>query len=177
MNRRAVFFDRDGIVNVRIVGDYIKKPEEFIFKEDFLDLFITLKLKNLLKILITNQQGIGKGFMSESDLSRVHSFMQRNLKLITRSEFDDIYFCPDLAETNSFRRKPNPGMLFEAIEKYKIDKRNSWMIGDSQSDVIAGKRAGLNTILIGSYINNEIPEADYIFQDLSNVKEFLLKEL
>jgi D-glycero-D-manno-heptose 1,7-bisphosphate phosphatase len=87
--------------------------------------------------------------------------------------FDDIYFCPDLAESESFRRKPNPGMLLEAIEKWHINPQQSWMIGDSISDAKAGKICGTSTILIGNYSAEQVPEADFIIKDLHDVLSIL----
>ncbi len=113
---KAIFFDRDGIVNYRPVGDYVKSPQEFRFLPDFLEFFVFIKKNNYLAIVITNQQGIGKGLMTDEDLSIIHLKMQEDLFNITGYNFDDIYYCPDLALTPSQRRKPNPGMILEAVE-------------------------------------------------------------
>jgi D-glycero-D-manno-heptose 1,7-bisphosphate phosphatase len=121
--KRAVFFDRDGIVNIRIVSDYVKKIEEFIFIEDFFDLFSIVKRLGYLAILVTNQQGIGKGLMTSDDLEKVHNFMNEKLQEKTNYKFDAIYYCPDLAQSGSKRRKPNPGMFIEAIEHLGLMQR------------------------------------------------------
>ena len=118
---KAFFFDRDGIVNVRLVGDYVRKIEQFVFMEDFFELLIRVKKLGFLAILVTNQQGIGKGLMGESDLEEIHGFMQKTMFEKTGFNFDDIFYCPDLEESGSFRRKPNPGMIFEASEKWGIN--------------------------------------------------------
>jgi len=149
--RRAVFFDRDGIINYRPVSDYVKHVEEFHFIPDFFDFFIKVKNLGYLAIIISNQQGIGKGLMSESDLHKIHSFMQKKVKEVTGHMFDDIYFCPELESVGSPHRKPNPGMILEAVEKWNIDIQDSWMIGDSINDIKAGINAGVKTIFIGDY--------------------------
>jgi D-glycero-D-manno-heptose 1,7-bisphosphate phosphatase len=87
--------------------------------------------------------------------------------------FDDIFFCPDLAESGSFRRKPNPGMLLEAIEKWHINPQQSWMIGDSISDAKAGNLSGTRTILVGNYSAEQVPEADFIIPDLKEALSIL----
>jgi D-glycero-D-manno-heptose 1,7-bisphosphate phosphatase len=156
MKKKAVFFDRDGIVNLRPVGDYIKDIHEFHFLPDFLELFKKVKSNDYLTILISNQQGVGKGQMSEDDLALLTEFMQNELLIHTGIKFDDIYYCTALAEENSPRRKPEPGMLLEAIEEWNINPAESWMIGDSESDIIAGKRAGVRTI----FVTNEPVPAD-----------------
>ncbi|MFP4369286.1 MAG: D-glycero-alpha-D-manno-heptose-1,7-bisphosphate 7-phosphatase [Candidatus Kapaibacterium sp.] len=146
--KRCVFFDRDGVVNIRKMGGYIQSVEEFKFIEDFLPIFKRIKEKGYLAILVTNQQGIGKGIMTEEVLKEIHNHMQLHLLDYTGYSFDDIYFCPELDSAGSFRRKPNPGMLLEAIDKWDIDKENSFMIGDTDKDAIAGRKAGIKTIII-----------------------------
>jgi len=168
--KKAVFFDRDGIVNIRIVGDYVKKIEEFTFIEDFFELFSIVKKLGYLAILVTNQQGIGKGLMTSDDLEQVHNFMNERLFERTNFKFDAIYYCPDLAQSGSIRRKPNPGMFYEAIERFGIDTANSWTIGDSITDIEAGKEVGTKTILVGLHLKNEA--ADYIFPSIREVKFF-----
>lgn len=163
---KCFFFDRDGIVNTRKVGGYIKTFDEFEFIPEFLELFLKTEELGFLKIVITNQQGIGKGLMTEEELSKVHNLMQFNLFQKLGFSFDDIYYCPDLANSGSKTRKPEPGMILEAIDKWDIDVENSYFLGDSESDAIAGERAGIKTILIGDFSENK---ANFVF---SNYTEF-----
>ncbi len=172
---KAIFFDRDGVVNRRIVGDYVKTPEQFVFIDDFFELFKFIKNKDYLAILVTNQQGIGKSLMTNQDLAEVHEYMNDELLERTGFAFDEIYFCPDLATNPSSRRKPQPGMFFEAIEKYKIDTSESWTIGDSTSDTEAGKHAGTQTVLLGSHEPNEF--TDFIFPDITILTDYFRKNL
>ena len=143
--------------------------------EDFIELFKYIKMNNYLAILITNQQGIGKGLMTLDELNIVHNYIQEKMLKKTGFEFDDIFICPDLAETNSYHRKPNPGMILDAIAKWNLEPKECWMIGDRKSDVVAGKRAAVNTILIGNYNISEVAEADHIFLNLYQTKEFFEK--
>ena len=162
---KTIFFDRDGVVNYRPVGDYVKSPSEFHFVADFPEYFIKIKQQGCLAIIISNQQGVGKGLMSETDLNDIHNYMQKEVYKLTGYRFDDAFYCFDLKDSGSTRRKPEPGMLIEAIEKWDIDIENSYMIGDSVSDVIAGKRAGVKTIFLSSDV--ECEDADF------NVKSLL----
>ncbi|MBK9246905.1 MAG: HAD-IIIA family hydrolase [Ignavibacteria bacterium] len=173
MKRKAFFFDRDGIVNKRLMGGYVTRPSEFEFQPDFVALFQLVKSHGFYTVIITNQQGIGKGIMTENDLSDVHNYMQLKLIESTGISFDAIYYCGDLEQTNSQRRKPNPGMLLEAIEAHYLDSTISIMLGDSISDVQAGKAVGSTTILIGDFSKVDVPEADYIFDSLGSCSKFL----
>lgn len=167
---KALFLDRDGIINERIIGGYITKPEAFKLIPESLSLFAWAKEHGYLTVIVTNQQGIGKGLMTEQDLANVHTYM---CSILAEHSFtpDAIEFCPDLDGTNSPRRKPAPGMLFDAAKKLDIDLSTSWMIGDSISDAQAGKHAGTKTILVGDY--SDIPEADVICAHVGECVNFL----
>ncbi len=169
--RKAIFFDRDGVVNRRIIGGYVRSPEEFIFFDDFFEFFKFIKEDGYLAILVTNQQGIGKGLMTEDDLQAVHNFMNEQLLSKTGYSFDDIFFCPDLHSAGSNRRKPQPGMIIEAIEKYSIDPLYSWTIGDSLTDAIAGKKADTTTILLTEENILESEFVDFIAPDFIEIKK------
>jgi D-glycero-D-manno-heptose 1,7-bisphosphate phosphatase len=175
MKNKAVFFDRDGVINKRLIDDYVKSPEEFILNDEIPEIISLVKKNDYLLILITNQQGIGKGIMNIFNLEKIHNYMQNNLINLTGYQFDDIYFSSDLADSNSFRRKPNPGMLLEAIEKWDIDTSKSFMIGDSDSDILAGQKAGVSTILVKSGHSNSSP--DYHVANLNELMSLLSKDL
>ena len=162
---KTVFFDRDGVVNFRIVKEYVRTRNQFHFIQDFIPFFTHIKRAGYGAILITNQQGVGKGLMTLEEINAVHNHMQQLLLEQTGYQFDDIFLCTDLATSNSFYRKPNPGMLLDAIAKWGIDPQQSLMIGDRSSDVIAGRRAGVSTILISNR-TEIVPEADYKFNNL-----------
>lgn len=168
--RKAVFFDRDGIVNIRLVDDYVKSPDEFVFIDAFFELFKLVKEKDFLAILVTNQQGIGKGLMTETQLDIVHTHMTFTLLKETGYSFDGIYYCPDLASSGSKRRKPEPGMFEEAVDEFNIDTKHSWTIGDSKSDVKAGKAIGTKTIIVGLHKKDE--NTDYVLPSIADTVDF-----
>jgi len=148
--QKAVFFDRDGIVNLRLIDKYVLNSEQFEFIPEIFEILAKVKASGYLAIVITNQQGIGKGLMNDNDLAAIHHEMQYTLQYKSKVCFDDIYFCGDLKSTNSFRRKPNPGMILEAAETYKIDLTHSFMIGDSKSDTEAANAAGVQSIFVSA---------------------------
>ncbi|MFH1052464.1 MAG: HAD-IIIA family hydrolase [bacterium] len=171
--KKAIFFDRDGVVNMRAVKDYIKNEDEFQFLPDFLDFFQKIVKTDYLVFLITNQQGVSKGLMTEEQLQSVLSFMQERLVEKFGKGFDDIFYCTDLADSGSYFRKPNPGMIMNTVDKWNLNGQKSWVIGDSPSDVTAGRRAGLKTVLLGDYKIEDISDADYIIKNLFVIEDFV----
>lgn len=162
---KAFFFDRDGIVNVLLPNNYVRNYSEFVFNREFFDIFSRIVQAGFLTFLITNQQGIGKGLMTEEDLLAIHNEMNNEIILQCGKSFDKIYYCSALESENSPRRKPNPGMLVEAIDQYDIEINSSFMIGDSIKDAQAAKQAGIKSILIGDY---SVKDADIVFATLKD---------
>ena len=144
----TLFLDRDGVINQRLPGAYVKSQAEFRFCEN--TLLALQKLAPLFGriVVVTNQQGIGKGLMTEADLEVVHQFMLENIDA-AGGRIDAIYFCPDLAAANSPDRKPQPGMAYQAQANFpEIDFSRSIIVGDSASDMKLGKTLGMKTIFI-----------------------------
>ena len=144
----TLFLDRDGVINKKLEGRYVTNFNEFVFVKNS-DLAIR-KLHKIFKriLIVTNQQGIGKGIMTEDDLNLLHLQMQRKLN----PDFDlidKIYFCPCLEGDSCNCRKPKTGMLEEAkLDFPEIIIKNSFLIGDSESDIEAGNKFGLKTIKV-----------------------------
>ncbi|MDD3124848.1 MAG: HAD-IIIA family hydrolase [Candidatus Kapabacteria bacterium] len=165
---KIVLFDRDGVVNIRPVGEYVTDFADFRFCEDFLRFFAYIKSRGYLAILVSNQQCVGKGLATAEDVEGLHKNMQAELAKRCATNFDGIFWCGDLKSANSPRRKPNPGMLLEATEKFSAEKQKTFMIGDSMSDIEAGTRAGLRTILVGNTPITGNYKPDYIFPNLDS---------
>lgn len=172
----TLFLDRDGIINRRIVADYVKSPDEFEFLPE-VPKAIKLLSDIFGKILVvTNQQGIGKGLMTIYDLRRVH------VKLLNEVEgkggrIDKIYFCPELAQSNHSDRKPGIGMALKAQNDFpEIDFSKSVMVGDSVSDMEFGRNAGMKNIFISSsdaLINEKL--YDFKCESLIHFTKLLIK--
>ena len=168
---KAFFFDRDGIVNVKLENDYVKYVDEFIFEQNFFQLFELIKKQNYLAILVTNQQCIHKGIITDNELYEIHSYMQSELLKHTNYQFDDIYYCPDLDSSGSKYRKPETGMFDDAIKKYNIVPNISFTIGDAITDIQAGNKVGTKTILVNKYIKNT--EANFHCDNLNQVHNII----
>ncbi|MEY3385324.1 MAG: hypothetical protein RIR53_135 [Bacteroidota bacterium] len=171
--KRALLLDRDGIINKRIVGGYVRTPREFELLADVVPILMMARQQGCELILITNQQGVGKGLMTPSDLDSVHEAMQSQLEE-HGVRLDAIYVCTDLAASNSPRRKPAPGMLLEAIADHDLDAAQCWFLGDSLTDAQAGRAAGVRTVLVGEF---SADDADVVAPTLADVYQPLLSAL
>ena len=169
---RAIFFDRDGVINARILGGYVRHWNEFALSPGVIETLQSIKQRVYLAIIITNQRGVGMGIMTEAALHAVHEELQREMENMAGVRFDDIFYCTD-ADKSSTRRKPSPAMLLEAAEKWNIDLANSWMIGDSMSDIEAGTRAGTKTAYLVTQHTEEIPKATKIIHRLEDILAYL----
>lgn len=145
---RAAFLDRDGVINVRLPdGAYVTRREEFVFCEGVAEALRLLQEKGFLLIVVTNQRGIGRGLMTEKDLDDLHRVMKEELgrEGVT---LDALYYCPHNLDDDCDCRKPRPGMLMAAMKKFAIDRERSIMIGDSETDIEAGRAAGVGGVLV-----------------------------
>ncbi|WP_027340712.1 D-glycero-alpha-D-manno-heptose-1,7-bisphosphate 7-phosphatase [Halonatronum saccharophilum] len=163
---KAVFLDRDGVINS------YDKP---VNKADDLELYpwTSESIKRLnnagYKIyVVTNQGGIECGYFTDNDLDSIHNYMTERLKA-DGAKIDDIEYCPHFKKDCSCR-KPKPGMITKLAKKYDVNLKNSFMVGDRDSDVIAGNKAGCKTIKIGA----KFPQADYSVEDLSDATDIIL---
>lgn len=147
-SKPALFLDRDGVLNVRIPGDYVKSPEAFQPVEGFGEALRLLRAHFEPILVVTNQAGIGKGLMRVEDLEAVH----RKMLLLAAEEggpIDKVYHCPHRPEAACPCRKPATGMAWQALADFpSLQFENAWMVGDSASDIEFGRTLGLRTVLI-----------------------------
>lgn len=142
----TLFLDRDGVINKRIVGDYIKTTDEFQFEEGALESIEKFSKLFGRIIVVTNQQGIGKGIMTESNLSEIHRYMLKEIEK-HGGRIDAVYHSPALASEHSELRKPKTGMAYLAQKDFpEIDFQKAVMIGDSDSDIVFGQSLGMITV-------------------------------
>lgn len=145
----TLFLDRDGVINVRIIDGYVTQTDEFEFMPHVLDAFKIFKEKFKRIIIVTNQQGVGKGIMTFEDVDSVHDYMIKEIEN-HGGKIDKVYFCPQLKSVADNYRKPSPKMAYFAKDDFpEIDFSKSIMIGDMNSDIEFGKNAGMRTVFIG----------------------------
>jgi len=184
--QKAIFLDRDGVINYDT--DLIKHPDEFTFYPFAAEAIKKINRSGFLAIVVTNQSVIARGLTDLHGLNTIHQKMETELG--NKGAFvDAIYFCPhhphggfagEVAEfkTNCTCRKPKPGMLLAAAERFNIDLKQSWMIGDSERDVLAAKAAGVKMVGVktGHGIKKSIALPDYFMSDLADAVNFIFDE-
>jgi histidinol-phosphate phosphatase family protein len=144
----SLFLDRDGVINQRIPGEYVKRIGEFVFVPGALQAISEFAGIFKYVFVVTNQQGIGKGIMDELDLGIIHEYMLHEIQK-AGGRIDKVYFCPGLAKDIPLCRKPQIGMALQAKNDFPdIDFTRSLMIGDSVSDIHFGQNAGMEAFYI-----------------------------
>jgi len=144
----TLFLDRDGVINKRIIDAYVLKWDDFIFLPKVLDAIKIFSGIFGKIIIVTNQQGIGKGLMSEVELNNIHQNMILEIEN-HGGRIDAVYFAPQIRETNHFDRKPNVGMALKAHKLFpEINFKKSIMAGDSISDMEFGHRLDMTNVFI-----------------------------
>ena len=168
--KKAIFFDRDGVINELIPrDDFYYSPRRICdFKIfPYVKKIITkVQKKGFLAIVVSNQPDISRGLMTEYVLNKMNEILYNELKL------DDIFYCIHDDSDNCLCRKPKPGMIIEASKKWRIDLKNSLMVGDTKKDLFAARNARVNFILLNTKHNNQIQNCIKI-DKLKNILKFI----
>ena len=147
----TLFLDRDGVINKKIKDGYVKNIDEFIFLPKVIEALSLLTPMFHKIIIVTNQQGIGKGLMDKNDLDKIHQHFIQQVNL-HHGRIDAIFFAPQLEQENSLMRKPNIGMALSAQNEFStIDFKKSIMVGDSESDMNFAKNSSMFGVYIGDH--------------------------
>ena len=163
---KTIFLDRDGVINKEV--HYLHKIENFEFIEGVFDACLYFQNLEYKIIIISNQSGISRGYFTEDDYKNLTKWMLNQFDKNSISILD-IFYCPHGPESKCNCRKPKPGMFIEAKTKYKINMKDSWMIGDSETDIQAANNAGIsNTILVrsGHLIDESKSKSKYIIDSI-----------
>lgn len=182
MSFKALFLDRDGVINLN--HGYVHKPEEFYFIDGIFELaFCAHKLKYKL-VVITNQAGIGRGYYNEEQFHRLTDWMKQRF-LTAAAPITRVYFSPYHPTAglgrylkDDFSRKPHPGMILQAQEDLSLDLKRSVLIGDKASDIQAGVAAGVGTnLLFSSDRTAELKNVNYeVISTLNEAIPYLQSE-
>ncbi len=178
----AVFLDRDGVLNPHIPGGYLLAADALVVLPGVAKAVRWLNDAGLPVIVISNQQGVGKGLMTMDDLRAIERRMGEALRQEAGAHLDRCYYSTELAADQSPRRKPGPGMLLEAAQDFGLTLAHTVFAGDSPTDIGAGRAAGVGkTILLLSggtetYAQGDLdPAPDLVFPDLPQMVQFLLE--
>lgn len=177
--QKAIFLDRDGTIN-KYVG-FLTDINEFELLDGVTEAIKMINESGYLAIVVTNQPVIARGEVSVEELQEIHNKMETLLGQ-AGAYIDDIFYCPHHphkgyeGERPEYKiececRKPKPGMLFAAAEKYNIDLSESWMIGDGENDIEAGKNAGCKVCAVGDVEINNVPRYNSLLECIKAVFE------
>ncbi|GIP63837.1 D,D-heptose 1,7-bisphosphate phosphatase [Virgibacillus pantothenticus] len=173
MQSSGVFLDRDGVIN-EVLSERVKfvnQPEDFYLLPGVGEAIKQFNKLGYFVFVVTNQGGVGLGYMTEGELAKVHQKMAEELALYG-AVVDAVAYCPHKPHAGCACRKPNAAMITRLAKKYNIDLTTSYMVGDRHEDMEAGKNAGTATILVGEREKN-LRYADMVFPDLSYVATYL----
>nr|WP_320190212.1 D-glycero-beta-D-manno-heptose 1,7-bisphosphate 7-phosphatase [uncultured Desulfobacter sp.] len=173
MTEYTVFIDRDGVIN-HDSDAYIKHPDEFHFISKTPDAIALLNAKGLQVILITNQSAVGRGMISISTLDAIFKKMIFGVEQ-AGGRIKDIFFCPHTPDQGCDCRKPEPGMILQAMKRHNIDLKKSFMIGDSAKDIECGKNAGCAQTILVKTGNGK--KALAVLTEKGIVPDFIAKDL
>lgn len=157
--KKAIFLDRDGVINID--KNYVYKISDFEFVPKIFDILKYLQDLDYLLFIITNQSGIGRGYYTKEDFFKLTDWMINELKK-SNIVIYQVEFCPHHPMENCKCRKPKMGMIENILKNYDVDLSNSWLIGDNLSDIDCARNAGIKNMI---KINNEI-------SDIKNISKF-----
>jgi len=175
----TLFLDRDGVINHRIPGAYVRHWDEFEFMDNVPEAIASFNNVFGRIVVVTNQQGIGKGLMTAEELVTLHDKMYREI-MNAGGRIDAVYFCPKLASESPICRKPEVGMGYQAQRNFpEINFKKSVMVGDSLSDMGFGSKLGMWNVLVETNEEtkamlalNGLKEDWYINQKAIDLKTF-----
>jgi len=173
MTIKTIFLDRDGVINKEV--RYLYRLSDFEFIDGIFDACLYFQKLGYEIVIVTNQSGIARGYYDENDYLRLTEWMlgQFNDNGI---HILDTFYCPHGPESTCNCRKPRPGMIIEAKDKHNISMKDSWMIGDSESDIKAANAAGISkTILVrsGHLVDESNSNSKFTIDSIKQSKEVI----
>ena len=161
----AVFLDRDGVINFDY--GYISKVDDFEIIPGTIEALKKLQKLGFKLVIFTNQSGIGRGIISLEKYNQINKHME---SIFTKNgiEILEVFHCPHVPEDKCHCRKPQPGMINKAVKKFNLDKKNSIVVGDKETDISAGISAGIqqNYLIDNSSINKDKDNNLYVYNSL-----------
>lgn len=171
--KKAVFLDRDGVINEVLTErvKFVNKPQQLFFLPGVPEAIKKLNEVFDYIFVVTNQGGVGLGFLKESQLRSIHDHMVAALKK-EGAIIHEVVYCPHKPKAGCDCRKPQPKLIKDLAEKYTIDLSRSYMVGDTDTDIQAGKKAGTKAV----YLGESDPLADAVFPDLLSAVDWIIED-
>ncbi|MER2169584.1 MAG: HAD family hydrolase [Psychrobacillus psychrodurans] len=171
--KRAVFLDRDGVINEVLSNrvKFVNKPRDLYFLPGVPEAIKKLNTVFDYIFVVTNQGGVGLGYMKEQQLMQIHDHMAEALKK-KGAVIHEVVYCPHKPKDGCSCRKPNSKLIEDLARKYDVTLAESYMVGDTDTDIIAGKKAGTKGVFLGK----RDPLADAIFPDLATAAGWIIKD-
>ena len=173
MTIKTIFLDRDGVVNKEV--RYLYRLSDFEFIDGIFDACLYFQKLGYKIVIISNQSGVARGYYNENDYQELTKWMLGQFN-DNGVNILDTFYCPHDPEALCECRKPKPGMLIEAKDKYNIRMKDSWMIGDKETDIEAANAAGItNTILVrsGQLIDKSNSNSKFIVDSIKQSSEVI----
>ncbi len=171
--QKAIFLDRDGVINIE--KNYLYKKEDFEFIDGVFDTLKHLQNRDYTLFIITNQSGIGRGYYSQEDFDKLTSWMLNEFKK-KQIIISQVELCPHSPDEECNCRKPKTGMIDNILKNHKLDLENSWLIGDKESDILCAKNSGIkNTIQVktGHDFDEKKSLANFVCPSIKEVKDII----
>lgn len=178
MSRRAIFLDRDGVLNVAVQGDYIRSVAQFRWLPGAIEAVAALTAMGWPIVVVSNQSGIARGLYTMAEVEQINARMRDDLKR-AGGVLTAIYICPHRSEDSCPCRKPAPGLLTQAASDLDLDLNGSIMVGDSEIDMLAGRAAGCRVLAVASGLTTRdgitrwAARPDEVFDDLLEAVEWI----
>jgi D-glycero-D-manno-heptose 1,7-bisphosphate phosphatase len=177
--RRAVFVDRDGVLNYNR-SDHIKSPEELVMIPGAAAAVAALRQAGWVVMVVSNQSGLARGLFSREALEAITAKLRAELEAAGGGA-DAICYCPHAPNAGCECRKPAPGMVLQAAREHGLDLARSYLVGDKECDIACGQAAGVRTILVETGLPEERPDPrlarpDHVARDLAAAVAWILQQ-
>ena len=170
---KAIFWDRDGTINKMVMREELpgspRDFNEFKLVDGIAELMLVSKSRGYLNIIVTNQPDIARGKLKPLELHLMHRYILDTLPV------DDLLVCPHDNEDNCSCRKPEPGMILDAVSLYNIDIDKSFVIGDSWRDMDMANRVRCRSVLISAWYNESVM-GSYIVSSIDEISDIIVEE-
>lgn len=179
--RPVVFLDRDGVINRNRDGDYVRTPDDFEFLPGALEAVAALNRAGWTVVIVSNQAGVGSGLVSPENLERINDKM---LSAISEAggEIASVRYCTHRKDEGCDCRKPGTGLFTQACRELGLPLDGSYFVGDAESDLLAGRRAGCATVIVltgrasASDVESWASKPDFVANDLPSAVEWILEQ-